>query len=115
MKVEEAGLRIRPWGLKKSLNGLEDMHEDLVFLVRRAAYIDEIRCVALRARRMGWAVLFLGLATLAWAALRGPGVHSRPAHWGEAAIIIGWGLFFYAMIRRTRYVRTHPFAPNDHG
>ena len=115
MKVDEAGLAIRPWGLNKSVDGLNGMNEDVAFMVRRAAYIDEIRAVALRARRMGWAALLLGIGTIAWAALRGPGVHSRPAHWGEAAILLAWALFFYAMIRRTRYVRTHPFHPNDHG
>ena len=111
MKVEEAGLRIRPWGMKTALKDLGDMHDDIVFMIRRAAYVDEIRAVALRARRVGWVALLLGLATLAWAALEGPGVHSGLAHTAEAAIGLSWLLFVYAMIRRTRYVRAHPFDP----
>jgi len=113
MKVQEAGLRIRPWGMRTVLADVEDMTGDVVFLVRRAAYVDEIRQVALRARRLGWAALLLGVLTFAWAALRGPGVHSWPAHIAEAAILIGWGLFLYAMLRRTRYVRAHPFDPAE--
>jgi hypothetical protein len=111
MKVEEAGLRIRPWGLKTKVQDLDHASEDVVFMIRRAAYVEEIREVALRARRMGWAALLLGLATLIWAIVDGPGVHSRAAHAGEAAIIMGWGLFFYVMLQRTRYVRRHPFDP----
>ena len=111
MKVEEAGLRIRPWGLRTQRKDLEAVSEDVVFMIRRAAYVGEIREVALRARRMGWAALFMGAATLVWAVLRGPGVHSGVAHYGEAAIGLGWALFFYVMFQRTRYVRSHPFDP----
>jgi hypothetical protein len=113
MKVETAGLKIRPWGLRKSLAGLENMSEDVVFLVRRAAYVDEIRAVALRERKIGLATLTAGLLLLAWAMLRGPGVHSTAAHYAEAAIAMGWALFVYVMVKRTRYVRRHPFDPND--
>jgi hypothetical protein len=111
MKVEEAGLRIRPWGLRTKVTDLESSSEDVVFMIRRAAYVEQIREVALRARRMAWAALFLGAATVMWAVLRGPGVHSRTAHTGEAAIVLAWGLFFYVMFQRTRYVRRHPFDP----
>lgn len=111
MKVEEAGLRIRPWGLRTKRQDLEAVSEDVVFMIRRAAYVREIREVALRARRMGWAALLLGAATLIWAVLRGPGVHSGAAHYGEAAIALGWLLFFYVMFQRTRYARRHPFDP----
>jgi hypothetical protein len=112
MKVEEAGLRIRPWGMKTALKDLGDLHDDLVFMIRRAAYVDEIRAVALRERRLGWAVLLAGLALLVWAAIDGPGVHSHVAHMAEAGIGLGWLLFVYAMVRRTRYVRAHPFDPS---
>ena len=114
MKVEEAGLRIRPWGLRTQRKDLEAVSEDVVFMIRRAAYVGEIREVALRARRMGWAALFLGAATLIWAVWRGPGFDSRAAHYGEAAIGLGWLLFFYVMFQRTRYVRSHPFDPALH-
>ncbi len=111
MKVEEAGLRIRPWGLRSALQDLGDLHDDIVFMIRRAAYVDEIRSVALRERRLGWAVVLLGLAALVWAALDGPGVHSRIAHVAEATVLLGSALFFHVMVKRTRYVRAHPFDP----
>ena len=111
MKVEEAALRIRPWGLNTSRRDLEPMHDDLVLLIRRAAYVDEIRLVAIRARKVGLAVLVMGLTIFAWAAWRGPGVHSGLAHSAEAAIVLGWALFVYVMFKRTRYVRAHPFDP----
>ncbi len=113
MKLRRAGLRIRPWGLRTVLADIEGMTDDVVFLVRRGAYVNEIRRVARRARRLGWLALLLGATTFAWAILRGPGVHSRPAHLALAAIILGWGLFFYVMFQRTRYARAHPFDPGD--
>ena len=111
MKVEEAGLRIRPWGLKRAPQDLGGLHDDIVFMIRRAAYVDEIRAVALRERRVGWAALLLGLAALVWAAWDGLSLHARLTHWAEAAIAIGSALFFHVMIKRTRYVRAHPFDP----
>jgi hypothetical protein len=111
MKVEEAGLRIRPWGVRSALKDLDDLREDIVFMIRRAAYADEIRSVARRERRIGWAALLLGACALVWAATGGPGVHSRIAHSAEGAIAFGSALFFLAMIKRTRYVRAHPFDP----
>ena len=111
MKVEPAGLRIRPWGLRTALQDLGDLHEDVVFMIRRGSYVSEIRSVALRSRRIGWMAQALGAVTFAWAALRGPGVHSTVAHGAEAAVALGWLLFMYVMVQRTRYVRAHPFDP----
>jgi hypothetical protein len=112
MKVEEAGLRIRPWGLKTALKDLGDVHDDIVFMIRRAAYVHEIRAVALRERRIGWVALLLGVAALIWAATGGPGVHSRVAHFAEGAILLGSALFFHVMVKRARYARAHPFDPS---
>ena len=111
MKVEPAGLRIRPWGIRSALKDIGDLTDDMVFMIRRAAYMAEIRSVALRARRAAWIALLLGLAAFAWAAIEGPGPGSRMAHWAEAAVALGWVLFFYVMVRRTEYVRAHPFDP----
>ena len=111
MKVEPAGLRIRPWGMRSALKDIGDLTDDLVFMIRRAAYMSEIRAVALRARRVGWIVLMLGVATFTWASIDGPGPGSTIAHWAIAAFALGWVLFFYAMVRRTQYVRAHPFDP----
>ena len=112
MKVDEAGLRIRPWGLRTNLSVLDASADDLVFMIRRAAYVGEIRALGLRVRRAGLTVELLGVLAFVWAALRGPGMHSRIAHTAEAAIVLGWLLLAYVMIRRTRYVRAHPFDPN---
>jgi len=113
MRIDEAGLRIRPWGLRTTRKGLEAMSDDIVFMIRRAAYVSDVRAVALRARRVALLALMIGLVTLAWAVLRGPGVHSRLAHTGEAAIGLSWLLLAYVLFRRTRYVRANPFDPND--
>ena len=111
MKVEEAGLRIRPWGLRSALQDIGGLTDDIVFMIRRAAYVSEIRSVALRERRVGWAALVTGAGALVWAVLGSPGVHSRIAHGAEGAIAFGSALFFLAMIKRTRYARAHPFDP----
>jgi len=111
VKVEPAGLRIRPWGLRTVLPDLGGLHDDLVFMIRRAAYVDEIRSVALRARRIAWIALSLGIATFAWASVEGPGPGSRMAHWAVAAVALGWALFLYVQVRRTGYARAHPFDP----
>ena len=111
MKVEPAGLRIRPWGMRSALKDIGDLTDDLVFMIRRAAYVQEVRLVAIRARRLGWTALLMGAATFAWAALRGPGVDSELAHWSIVAVGLGSALFFYVMMRRTEYARAHPFDP----
>ncbi len=111
MKVEEAGLRIRPWGLRRTHADLENVQDDIVYMIRRAAYVDEIRHVALRVRKIGWATIAAGILMLAWAMVRGPGMDSDIAHYAEAAILLGWALFVYVQVKRTRYVRAHPFDP----
>ena len=112
MKVEPAGLRIRPWGMRSALKDLGDLTDDIVFMIRRAAYLDEIRCVAWRARRAGWLALMAGVATFAWAAIAGPGPGSEVAHAAIAAVALGSALFAYVHARRTRYARAHPFHPD---
>jgi len=111
MKVEPAGLRIRPWGMKSALKDIGVLADDLVFMIRRAAYVDEIRSVGWRARRAGWLALLLGAATFAWAALEGPGPESGLARWAMAAVALSGALFSYVQVRRTEYVRAHPFDP----
>jgi hypothetical protein len=99
--------------LRTVLRDLGDFTDDIVFMIRRAAYVDEVRQVALRARRVGWLALFLGVGTFAWAALRGPGPDSTVARWAMAAVALGWALFAYVQVRRTRYARAHPFDPEQ--
>jgi hypothetical protein len=111
MKIEPAGLRIRPWGMRSALKDIGDLTDDLVFMIRRAAYMDEIRSVALRERRAGWLALVAGAATFIWAAIEGPGPDSKVARLAIAAFLLGWGLFAHVQVRRTEYVRAHPFDP----
>ena len=111
MKVEPAGLRIRPWGIKSALKDIGDLTDYLVGRILLAAYRDEIRAVALRERRAGWLALLAGGATFAWAAIDGPGPDSRLARLAIAAVVLGWGLFAHVQVRRTEHVRAHPFDP----
>ena len=111
MKVEPAGLRIRPWGMKSALEDIGHLTDDLVFMIRRAAYVQQVRSVAIRARRAGWLSLLLGVATFAWASLEGMGPDSKLARWAVAAVALGSALFFYVQVRRTEYARAHPFDP----
>ena len=53
----------------------------------------------------------LGAGTFIWAALQGPGMDSLVADWAMATVALGWALFFYVMVRRARYARSHPFDP----
>ena len=111
MKLEQAGLRIRPWGLRTAARDLEGLSDDCVFMIRRAAYVDQIRWVAWRARWMGVATLGVGALMLVWAALNEPGVHSSVAHYAEATIAAASLLMLHVMRQRTRYARAHPFDP----
>ncbi len=111
MKLEQAGLRIRPWGLRNAVRDLEGLSDDCVFMIRRAAYVEEIRWVAWRARWMGVATFGIGCLMLVWAALNGPGVASPVAHGAEATIGAAWLLFLWVMHQRARYARAHPFDP----
>jgi len=87
------------------------MIDDPEELNRRAAYLDVIRHLARTPRMIGFLCCLVGVLGLAFAAYR---LGDPLAPLGLASLIviaIGWALFAYAIVVRTRYVRAHPFNP----
>lgn len=88
------------------------MIDDPQELARRAAYIDEIRGVARSARTIGFICCLVGVLVLAFASYRLEAGAFSPAGYAALGVIIfGWVLFTYAIVKRTRYVRAHPYDP----
>ncbi|WP_421737894.1 hypothetical protein [Caulobacter sp.] len=88
------------------------MIDDSALNTRRAAYADTIRSLGRRERGIGFAACLLGALLLIW----GRTVVGAP-QWavvaGLVTIAAGWLLFAYVIVRRTRYVRAHPFDPQS--
>jgi hypothetical protein len=86
------------------------MIDDSALNTRRAAYADTIRSLGRRERGIGFVACLMGALLLVW----GRTVAGAP-FWavvvGLMGIAAGWLLFAYVIIRRTRYVRAHPFDP----
>ena len=90
-------------------------HEDEVAeLNRRIAYIDTIRKLAYWPRTLGFAFSLVGAILLIYASYRVPGGAFSPfGYTALGVIVVGWGLFAYSLIVRTRYVRAHPYEPKS--
>jgi Flp pilus assembly protein TadB len=88
------------------------MIDDSALNLRRAAYADTIRSLGRRERVFGFVACLVGALLLIW----GRTVAGAP-FWavvvGLVGIAAGWLLFAYVIIRRTRYVRAHPFDPQS--
>lgn len=88
------------------------MIDDSDLNTRRAAYADTIRALGRRERGAGFVASLVGALLLIW----GRTVEGAPS-WavvaGLVTIGVGWLLFAYVIIRRTRYVRAHPFDPQS--
>jgi hypothetical protein len=88
------------------------MIDDSALNMRSAAYADTIRSLHRRERGVGFVACLLGAILLIW----GRTVTGAP-FWavvvGLVTIGAGWLLFAYVIIRRTRYVRAHPFDPQS--
>ena len=88
------------------------MIDDSALNTRRAAYADTIRSLGRRERGIGFVACLMGALLLVW----GRTVAGAP-FWavivGLMGIAAGWLLFAYVIIRRTRYVRAHPFDPQS--
>ena len=86
------------------------MIDDPETLTRQAAYIDGIRGLYRRERTLGFVACLAGVMILAWSRLR---FDAPPwAMWAGLAIIAaGWILFVYVLVRRSAWVRAHPFDP----
>ncbi len=88
------------------------MIDDSDLNTRKAAYVDTIRSLGRRERGIGFLACLVGALLLIW----GRSVQGAPvwAVWaGLVTIGVGWSLFAYVILRRTRYVRAHPFDPQS--
>jgi drug/metabolite transporter (DMT)-like permease len=76
------------------------------------AYRAAVRHVARRERALGLIACLVGVIVLIW----GRTASNAPS-WavvaGLVTIAAGWSLFAYVLIRRTRYVRAHPYHPQS--
>ncbi|MBU4435208.1 MAG: hypothetical protein PSX79_17130 [bacterium] len=88
------------------------MIDDSDLNTRRAAYADTVRGLYRRERGIGFVACLIGAVLLIW----GRTVAGAP-QWavigGLLTIAAGWLLFAYVILRRTRYVRVHPFDPQS--
>ena len=88
------------------------MTDDPQLLAKRVAYVKTIRGLYRNERVAGLLGCLIGALLLIW----GRQVAGAPG-WAVpvAFLVIGaaWSLFAYVIIRRTRYVRAHPFDPQS--
>lgn len=81
-------------------------------LSKRVAYVKTVRGLYRNERIAGLVGCLIGAMLLVW----GRQAVGAPA-WAVpvAFVVIGaaWSLFAYVIIRRTRYVRAHPFDPQS--
>ena len=88
------------------------MSDDSAILTKRTDYVRTIRGLYRVERMTGLVGCLVGALLLIW----GRQVAGAPA-WAVATglVTIGasWVLFAYVIIRRTRYVRAHPFDPQS--
>jgi hypothetical protein len=88
------------------------MIDDSDLNTRRAAYADTVRGLYRRERGIGFVACLIGAVLLIW----GRTVAGAP-QWAVIAGLVtigaGWLLFAYVILRRTRYVRVHPFDPQS--
>ena len=88
------------------------MTDDSELLAKRVAYVKTIRGLCRNERIAGLVGCLLGAMLLIW----GRQTVGAPG-WAVpvAFLVIGaaWSLFAYVIIRRTRYVRAHPFDPQS--
>lgn len=81
-------------------------------LDRRVAYVKTIRSLYRNERIAGLVGCLVGVLLLIW----GRQGQGAPGWVVPAAFLVigaAWSLFAYVIIRRTRYVRAHPFDPQS--
>ena len=88
------------------------MSADGTLDARRAVYADSVRGLARRERGAGFVACLVGALLLIWGRTV-PGAPFWAVVAGLVTIGAGWLLFAYVIIRRTRYVRAHPFDPQS--
>ena len=88
------------------------MSDDPQLLAKRVAYVRAIRGLYRNERIAGLVGSLVGAMLLIWGRMgQGAPAWAVPV----AFLVIGaaWALFAYVIIRRTRYVRAHPFDPQS--
>ena len=88
------------------------MTDDPQLLAKRVAYVKTIRGLYRNERIAGLVGSLVGALLLIWGRMgQGAPAWAVPV----AFLVIGaaWALFAYVIIRRTRYVRAHPFDPQS--
>ncbi len=87
------------------------MTHDAPSFAERIERIDAIRAYHRRTRNAGFVACLVGVLTM----IIGRYVAGAPT-WltnvGLGAIVLGWGLFSYALLKRGAYARAHPFDRN---
>lgn len=81
------------------------MPPDLADPEKRAAYRRELRGIARRPRRAGFALVLAGAALLVWPRMGGPWYLGdwRVQDMGWALLAAGWIVWLYVIIIRTRH------------
>ena len=88
------------------------MSDDPQLLARRVAYAQTVRGLYRVERLTGLAACLVGALVLIWGRMASA-APSWAAPVGLVTIAAGWLLFAYVILRRTRYVRAHPFDPQS--
>jgi len=88
------------------------MSDDPRLLAQRVAYVKTIRGLYRNERVAGLVGCLVGALLLIWGR-QSVGAPAWAVPTGLVTIGAGWLLFAYVIIRRTRYVRAHPFDPQS--
>ena len=88
------------------------MTDDSELLAKRAAYVNTIRGLYRNERIAGLLGSLVGALLLIWGRM-GQGAPGWAVPVAFLVIGAAWVLFAYVIIRRTRYVRAHPFDPQS--
>jgi hypothetical protein len=88
------------------------MSDEPELLAKRIAYVKSIRGLYQVERVVGLVGCLLGALLLIWGR-QAAGAPAWAVSTGLVVIGASWVLFAYVIIRRTRYVRAHPFDPQS--
>lgn len=88
------------------------MSDEPELLAKRIAYVKSIRGLYQVERVAGLVGCLLGALLLIWGR-QAAGAPAWAVSTGLGVIGASWVLFAYVIIRRTRYVRAHPFDPQS--
>ena len=88
------------------------MTDDPALIAKRVAYVRTVRGLYRNERIAGLLASLVGALLLIWGRM-GQGAPAWAVYIAFLAIGAAWVLFAYVIIRRTRYVRAHPFDPQS--